>query len=312
MDYKQVIREAWQLAQTHKSFMWCYAFFPELLALLVGIFSFVYQIAAFWKSPIFRNYQGDSFFHDVFSYIVSFFSQQTSLAIVAIVIAAILILLYFTLPVFSKAALVQLIARKRNGQAVKAIDGVSYGFLHFLPLFEYRLLIRTFSFFGLVTELSFVVRNLGTGAFELLIIPFILIFVVAFVLLLLFTYSEYFIIIDNQNMIQSISSSVRLVVRHWQHTFLMLILMGLITIRIFLNILLVLLIPSVIIISTAVLATFALAKVGLVIGCVIALVGLYFSAYLGGILEVFSTAVWVFTFLELTTKEEVDARTESA
>jgi len=308
MNTKEIIRDAWQLTQTNKGLMWTYAFIPELISLLVGILYLAYQFLSFWKSSLFRDYAGDSFFHEVINFSGNFISNNTSLAIVGIFIAAFIGLLYFTLPVFSKAALAQLIARKRNGQDIKIMDGVSYGFLHFLQLFEYRLLIRTFSVFGVFTELSFVVRNLGTGAFEVLLFPFILIFVVGLSLLLLFTYSEYFIIIDDKNMIQAMAASARLVIVHWQQTFLMILLMVLITLRILLNIILVLLIPSIIIISTGILATFALAKVGLVIGLLIAGVGMYFSAYLGGILEVFSTAVWVSTFLELTNEHEKTAR----
>lgn len=288
--------------------MWGYAFVPEFIGLLVGILYLVYQAMSFWTSPVFHEYDGEAFFHELIRYLGSFLSSSGALGVVLIVLAAILVLLYFTLPVFCKAALTQLIARKRNGQSVKAIDGVSYGFLHFLPLFEYRLLIRTFSFFGLLGEASFILRNLGTGALEILAIPFILMFLIGFLLLLLFTYSEYYILIDGMGLMASMGQSVRLVIRHWQHTFLMLILMLLITLRIFFNIILVLLIPAVIVISTGILAAFALAKVGFVIGVVISLVGLYFAAYLGGTLEVFSTSVWVFTFLELTSKAEMSAR----
>lgn len=288
--------------------MWAYAFTPEFIGLLVGIAYLVYQTMSFWTSPVFRDYQGDSFLHEVINVLSAFLAERTSLGILLIVLTAIIVLLYFTLPIFCKASLTQLIARKRNGQDVKTIDGVSYGFLHFLPLFEYRLLIRTFSFFGLIGEASFIARNLGTGALEILLIPFALVFVVGLILLLLFTYSEYFIIIDGTGMMAAMSSSMRLVVRHWQHTFLMLILMVLITLRIFLNIILVLLIPAAIIVSTGVLASFALAKIGVVVGVIIGLVGLYFAAYLGSVLEVFSTSVWVFTFLELTSKAETSAR----
>ncbi|HCW31923.1 MAG: hypothetical protein UT55_C0091G0004 [Candidatus Peregrinibacteria bacterium GW2011_GWE2_39_6] len=311
MNYKEIIRDAWRFTQTNKPLMWWYAFVPEFIGLLVGICYVMYQVLSFWKSPIFREYHGSSFTSDVIIYLSSFLSSQPSLGIILIVLVAIIVLFYFTLPIFSKGALVQLIARKRNGQMVKPVEGISFGFLHFLPLFEYHLIIRTFSLFGLLTEASFVIRNLGTGAFEILLIPFILILAVGLLLLLLFTYSEYFIIIDEKQVIESMGASSKLVIRHWQHTILMLMLMVLITLRIFLNIILVLLIPSVIIISTGILAAFALAKIGLIVGCVMALIGMYFSAYLGGILQVFSTAVWVFTFLELTTAAEISAR-ESA
>lgn len=308
MDYKGVIKEAWALTQQNKSLMWWYAFIPEFLGILIGIFYLTYQVMSFWKSPVFRDYEGDSFVHEVFVAASKFLSHYPSLGIVLIVVAAVVLLVDLFFPIFCKASLAQLIARIRNGQTVRPIDGISYGFLHFLPLFEYRLVIRTFSLVGIITEAAFVIRNFGPDVFRLLFIPFLLIFLLGLLLLLLFTYTEYFIIIDGKSMIPSIGSSVRLVIRHWQHTFLMLILMLLITVRIFLNIILVLLIPALIMLSTAALAALALAKVGMVIGVVVGLVGLYFAAYLAGILEVFSTAVWVFTFLEITKAGEVGAR----
>ncbi len=308
MNYKAVIKDAWHLAQENKPLMWWYAFIPELIGLVVGIFYLVYQFMSFYKSSIFRDYEGDSFLHDVFIYLSEFWDNFPSWTVVLIVIAAITLLFYFFLPIFCKASLVQLIARMRNGQKVKPIDGVSYGFLHFLPLFEYRLLIKSFSLIGIITEASFVVRNLGTGAFEILVIPFVLVFFIGLLLLLLFTYSEYFIIIDGKGMMKSMGASARLVIRHWQHTLLMFILMLLITLRIFLNIVLVLLIPSLIIISTALLAAVAMAKVGFAVGVVLGIIALYFAAYLGAVLEVFSSAVWVFTFLKLTEEGEVSAR----
>ena len=69
-----------------------------------------------------------------------------------------------------------------------------------------------------------------------------------------------------------------------------------------------LLIPSLIIVSTALLTAVAMAKIGLIVGIVLGLVAMYFAAYLGAILEVFSSSVWVFTFLELTAQAELSAR----
>lgn len=308
MNYKAIIRDAWHLAQQNKKLMWMYAFIPEIIGLVVGIIYLGYQFLAFWKSPVFREYSGDSFMHDAFQYVESFWGNFPSWTIVLIVVTAITVLLYFSLPIFCKASLVQLIARMRNGQDIKPIDGISYGFLHFLPLFEYRLLLKTFSLMGILTWAAFVLRNLGVGALELLIIPFILAFLIGLLLLLLFTYSEYFIIIDGRSMMKAMGGSARLVIRHWQHTLLMFILMLLITLRIFLNIVLVLLIPSLIIVSTALLAAVALAKVGFIVGIILGIIALYFAAYIGAVLEVFSSAVWVFTFLELTQHGETSAR----
>jgi len=81
-----------------------------------------------------------------------------------------------------------------------------------------------------------------------------------------------------------------------------------ITLRIILNIVLVLLVPSLIFLAAGLIATVTLAKIGILIGAIVGLIALLFASYFTGILEVFANAVWVFTFLELTEQGEVSAR----
>ena len=44
--------------------------------------------------------------------------------------------------------------------------------------------------------------------------------------------------------------------------------------------------------------------IGVIVGSIVGVIALYFASYFLGIFHVFATAVWTFTFLELTTEEE--------
>lgn len=309
MDYKAVIKDAWLLAKDDRRLFWWWTFMPALLSIIVGIGYFGYQVMALSTSPVVtKNSDSASFMMEMFKWIVGLFQTNTSLGIVLIIVAAVIGLLYLVYPTFSRAALIQLIARIRNKQEVKMLDGITYGALGFLKLFEYHLLIKTFSFVAVITEALFVLRNLGWDALGILTIPFILFGFFGFAVMLFLTYTDFYIVIDEKGVIKSIGESMRLVVRQWRHTLFILILMMLISLRIILNILLVLLVPSLIFIAAGVLATLTFAKIGMVIGAIVGFAGLFFAAYLTGILEVFVNAVWVFTFLELTEEGEVHAR----
>ena len=149
------------------------------------------------------------------------------------------------------------------------------------------------------TEAGFAARNLGTGAMNFLLPIFILAAIIGLVLTLLFTYSEFFIVLEKKSVLRAMGRSAKLVILSWKHTFLIVILMAIIGLRIIINILAVLLVPALIFLAAGLLATLALAKIGILIGVIFGLVGLFVASYFTGILHVFAAAVWTFTFLEL-------------
>ncbi|MFT7184574.1 MAG: hypothetical protein ACI9QC_000919, partial [Oceanicoccus sp.] len=202
--------------------------------------------------------------------------------------------------------LIQLLAKIRAGQKVSMFEGVSFGFNRFLQLFEYQLAIKTFSIVSLITEGALILRMLGVDAFMLFLWALVLFAIIGLILSVLFTYSEFFIVIDNKGVFKSMMASSALVVRHWHHTLFMFLLMAIISIRTILNLLIALLIPILVIAPIFLFASLTLANLGVLIGSTAGLVALYFAAYFLGIFEVFATAVWTFTFLELTSKEDED------
>jgi len=311
MDYKAVVKDAWVLTTRNRKLFWYWAFVPALLSIVAGMGYFGYQVMAFSYSPIYTGAtSGDhvSFMEALIVWILDFLKQNTSQGILLIVVAAIIFLLDMVFPTFCKVALIQLTARIKNGQPVNMIDGITYSALGFLKLFEYHTLIKIFSVVTIVTEAMFVLRNMGWEAFKFMVVPFALFLLFGFLLALFLTYTDYFIVIDGEGVLGSMGKSMKLVILHWRHTILLLMLMILISARIIVNILLVLLVPSLIFLAGGLIATITLAKIGTIIGIIVGIISLFFAAYFTGILEVFANAVWVLTFLQLTEEGEVSAR----
>lgn len=307
MKYRKIIRDAWAFTQQNKSLMKWYGFLPALISTVVSIGYIVYQYFAFIKSPIFSE-QHENLLLEIAKSVLAFIQANPDYITPLIITAIVVGFIYIFYPTFAQGAMIQIIARKRTGQDAKNIDGIRYGLKSFLPLFEYHLIIRGFSITAIVAQVAFVLRNLGTEVLKILMPVFIFVLIVGLIMGLLFTYAELYIVVDRVKVFRSMRRSSSLVLDHWQHTLLVLLLLFIIGLRIVINTILVLVIPILIVAGLGLAASLALGAYSYLIAGIVALIGLYLAGYLGGNLSVFSNAVWTFTFLELTQAEELDAR----
>ncbi len=307
MDYKKIIVDSWRSTQKSKSLIIWFGFLPALFTTTVGIGYMAYQFFAFKKSYLFEDAE-DSFFHDVVLFIWDLVKANVSWTLPMILFLVFFAIFYFLVPTIARASAIQAIARRKNGQDAGAGTGLRHGIMSFLPLFEYHLLIKTFAFFSVMFEMSFVLRNLGPVIFKMFLPVFILLLVISFILTLLFTYTDFFIVIDDLGVFKSMKKSVKLVVMNWKHTVLITILMLIIGIRVIIQAVLVLLVPSLIVLITGYITTIALPVTSVIIGGIFGFVALLVAAYLNGIVDIFSYTVWTYTFLELSSEKEVSAR----
>lgn len=306
MKYRKIISEAWDFTQNNKRLTRWYGVYPSILTLFVGSIYVLYQILAFQRSEYFG---GDgNFWVDLANFLFDYFSQNQDLILPGVISTIVVLVLYFTVPVFLHGGLVEIMTRMRSGQKTRIVQGLSYGAFNFLPLFEYSLLARTFRPLSIITFALMIVRNWGFAPFNFFLPILIILLVIGFGLTVLFTYTEYFIIIDKKGVLNSISSSCALVIKNWQHTLLILLLMVIIVIRVLLNIIIVLLVPFALTGSFAYLATITLPWIGFLVAAIVTFFLLALSAHLAGTLYVFATSVWIISFLELTGEEELNPR----
>lgn len=307
MDYRQLIKDSWQYTQQNKKLIIWFGFIPAILTTSVSIGYLAYQFFAFKKSWVFDDPEG-SFLHDVVSFIWAFVTSHLSWTVPLVIATVILAIIYLLFPTLAKASAIQKIARNRNGQEAGIGTGLKYGLMSFLPLFEYHLLIKTFAFFSILIEMSFVLRNLGSVIFKLLLPVFLLFIVISFLLTLFFTFTDFFIVIDGMGVFESMKKSGRLVFMHWKHTFLITLLMVIIGIRVIIQAFVVFFIPIIIVLITGYIATVTIPVTGLLVGGIVGGITLIVASYLNGIVDIFSYSVWTLAFLELTGEKEVSAR----
>lgn len=308
MKYRAIIHEAWAITQTHKKLIWAFAFVPAVLTTIVSTVYLTYQVAAFYTSP----YLNPSIPEDkhaltfIFHTLVDSFKSNPGMTVFFLILAALVVLAYILVPVFTQGALIQTLARIRAGQEIPLVQSVTYGFTRFLQLLEYNLAIKSFSLVSLLGDAAFAFRNLGPGVFSFVGWIFLLAIFVGLAVTLLFTFAEFYIVIDQEGVVSSMIKSSGLVVRQWHHTLFMLLLMSVIIARIVLNILVALLVPTLVIAPFVIFTSTIYTIIGVVVGSILGLVALYFTSYFLGIFHIFVTGVWTFTFLDLTASEKND------
>ena len=310
MDYKQIIQESWDFAQNHRGIMFIYAFVPAIINATFSIGFISYQILSIRNSPE-LGFSDESFMQKFFALAQSFINQYPDLLVPIIIFLAIYFLAHTFLPVLSRGAIIQLSARIRNKQNPKLIAGVAYGLKSFLPMFGFGTFLSIFSLSTIISYFLMVLRNFGLGTTQFFIPIFIILFLVGLVMNFLFAFSESFIVIDNKSIDSAIWSSSRLVIRNWAETFLVLILVGLIAIRVILNMVILFLIPFLASVAISFFTTVNLQNVGYIITTLVVVFALYIIGYIGGTFTLFSNTVWTFAFLDLTNKEEISARTQT-
>ncbi len=307
MDYRLIIAQSWEYTQKNKRLIFWLGFIPAIFTTIFSIGALAHQYFSFKSSYLFDNAE-HSFMHDVIAFIWTFIQDHMAWTIPMIVLVAVFVIAYLLVPTFARASAIQMIARNRNGQKASVGTGVKHGVVSFLPLFEWHILAGTFSFFSMLFEMSFVLRNLGPVIFRLLIPVFLILIVISLFLTLLFIYTDFYIVVDGEGVFRSMKKSARLVFTNLQETFLITALMLIIGVRIIIQAIIVFLIPVLVVMITGYVAAIAVPAVGLIIGGILAVVGLGFASYLNGIVDIFSYTVWTFTFLELTSQKELSAR----
>lgn len=299
MNTRDIVRKAWQMTQVHlKKLIW-YGAVPAFFSVVVSVVYLAYQYEAFRSSPLFSDHPSSGVISN-FGKLWGFVSGHVGLSIAFGVMAVLIVLGYILLPPIFRGTLIQAVMRIRH---YKPIEGsFQTGVRKFFPMFEFGLLTGAFSITTLFTEGSFVLRWWGERMFFFVLPMLLFVAMVGLIISFLFTYSEYFIVLKDENIMKSLGSSAVLVISNLRRTILIFILMILISARVILNVLLVLFIPMLIIGISSFFATVAWVKVGIAINILIGIGLVLLASYLMGLFHVFSTTVWVLTFDILSQK----------
>lgn len=299
MNYREILITAWGITRDHRGLL-KYGIIPSFFGSIVGFMYISYQIFAFKHSKIFGGDSGR--YVEVIQNVWDFILSYTGFAFALLGGGILLLLLYFLIPIIFTGSLIDLVAKIRTQRP--ATGGLASGVLHFLPLFQFSAMTSPFHFITLFSESAFVLRNLGTGIWFFLF-PIILIFAITGgIFTMIFAYAEQYIVLEDKKMGEALFSSTRLVIENLKEAFFLAIMMIIVSLRVLLNVVVILFLPLLFILFTGWLATTFSQTIAITIGLIIGIIILSGSSYLLGGFTVLQNAVWTVSFLEFRKKQE--------
>lgn len=299
MDYKAIVKESWELTQSNKGLLWLGSI-SAFITTIAGIVILIYQITSFQHSALFG---GHFDYNELVGQAVTVIQNHTFLSFLLVGISIILLIIYMFVPLIINGALIDLISKIKQNRPLKG--GVGKGIMCLFPMVKYHALISPFGLFSILMEISFILRLSGLEIMYFVLPFFILFFLIGFIMIIIFSFADQYIILENSSFIAAMGHSTKLVLVNFRETIFLMLLMLLISVRIFINVILILLVPFLIITVSGYLASIMLAQIGTYIAIGVGVILLFLTAYFIGTLNVFTSAVWTLSFLEMRKEEDV-------
>ncbi len=296
MNPRDVIAKAWAITKKEQQVRrWGYA--SALLETLLNTKLLIYQV---WFLISYLQGNPIGFFADV-----ELLSQYVSFGTLATIVGTFLLLIAieWIFPHMAAGAIIGLGAKSYKKEEVKG--GLVLALYNFFPIFA----VREMFFLGhlpmVITLSSLLLRYAPAMApfgIFLLCIGFLITNLFRFFLI----FGEEAVVIRKKGIGDALRHSFKLVVSYLGHVVFLLIIGFVISLRIFLNVIMIFLVPGIIIGIGFVLALFLDPLISYGIGAILGLVIIGFASYLFAYLEVFRQNIWTITYIELSRLKELD------
>ena len=299
MTPREIVARAWAITKKERQLRhWGYS--SALLQTLLNVKLITYQSWFFYLYVI----KGETIsFFAMEELFLTVMSAGAAWTLIITIFAMILIELVY--PHFAKGAIIGLAAKAHLKQEVKG--GLVLAIYNFGAVFVAHEVLVLSSLTTVITIGSLMIRYGPTG--DLLWVPIgmlIFLWIFSCILKFLAAFAEEAIVIHKMGPFEAIGRSIKLILSHLGHVFFLFLLLFVISMRILLNVAMVVVIPAVVI-GTGLLLTQFLSpalsySIGGVIGLVLVAAASYFFAYL----MVFKQTVWTITYLELSSMKDLD------
>jgi hypothetical protein len=293
---REIIAQAWTIATTETTLkQW--GFFGSTLRLLLDIKLVSYQIYFFFA---FLAGKEVGLFDDA---ILLHGLVSLPVFITIITLFLLLVIAELFIPSFTDGAIIGLTAKAH--QKEKMTGGFVMALYNFFPVFT---LHEIFVFSGvnlLITAVSIILRY-GGGMKGFLIVIAVILWIFSSTLKFFASFAESAIVVKKANVFNAISESIKLVFSYPWHIIFILLLMLIISIRIFVNLAILIMIPGVVF-GLGLLLTYVLTPaISYTIATIVALILIGIASYFFTYLHVFKQAVWTIMYMELIKEKDLD------
>jgi hypothetical protein len=226
----------------------------------------------------------------ILNFIHSQYIQEFLLWTTIFIIAYILLV-----PIF-ESALIKYIRKKDIWEETDIWDAISMWFYKFLPIFEYNNLFSEFKFLSIINFYLFMLRFFEFHYIKQINYVFLIILLFSIIINILFTYSKFFIIIENKKIFKSIWESTKLSLINIKNTFKLYIIMFILHIRVIINFVLFLIFPIIIVSVVWIITSQILQTIALIIIITLFIFFIIFLGYLAWVLEALRISIWYYAY----------------
>lgn len=298
MTPRDIIANAWQITMRETPIRrWGFA--QTLLETLLEAKLVFYQIYFIYKYV--KEGEGAGFF-DMEAILYKQLPLWLFLTIITTFILMVIIEIF--LPKMCLGAVIGLAAKSYRKEEIRG--GLVLALYNFWPIFAIQEFFLFSSIVTTITAISLALRY-GTEGLRFTAIGFILLFFLLSNILKFFaSFAEEGIVIRKAGIFHATGQSFKLIVSYLSHVMFLLILLLMISIRIAINAVTILFIPGIAIGLGLLLPIFLPSTLSYIIATVVTVIAIVFVSYLLTYLHVFKQTVWTITYLELSTKKDLD------
>lgn len=304
MTPREIIAKAWAMTKKEKQLR-RWGFSSALLETLLNIKLLVYQSWFFYLYVI----KGETIsFFAMEELLLEIMPEAAAWTLIIIIFSMVAIELVF--PHFAKGAIIGLAAKSHTKQEVKG--GLILALYNCVPIFIVHELFVLGGISTVITIGSLMIRYGPGGDFLLLPLGLLgLFWVLSNILQFFAAFAEEAIVIHKLGPFAAIGKSMKLIISHLGHVVFLLILLFVISLRILINIVMILLVPGIVIGTGLLLAQFLSPTVSYTIGSILGLIMTVAASYFFAYVTVFRQTVWTITYLELSQLKDLDVITDS-
>ena len=297
MNYKNIVSDAWKLAQEHSYLQW-FAILPMMGAIIIdGLYIPLrygrYFISDFWGV--------------VNDFIITLQTSYNPLFIISIIAIIFAIIFHFLLSAFFEGGLIALINKiiQSDHKRVRSSLGFGYAMSVYLRLLKLHALTGIINPVLIYIGMSLLFEY-QRYLFHLILWPMLVIEFIAIFFRLGTIYSDYDLVLKNSQIIGSIKNSFSIVIFNLKETLFIASIVLLIIVRAIINLLLVFIVPLGLIWFTTSVLNITSNTIVISIMVFIILFLYYYIVKFTSLFWVFTTAIWVYTFRALSQSTQKD------
>ncbi len=298
MTPREIIAEAWAITLREPSLRrWGFfsSFFETLFALKLILYQGYFAYAYFFS--------GESVgFFDDFIWLYDHVAPWFFFTI--IITFCILLLIEWFVPHLAHGAIIGLSAKAHKKQEVKG--GLVLALYNFFAIFAIHEFLILAGLPMVITICSVALRYIEGDAHWFIVGIVMIFWLMSITLKFLFSFAQPAIVVEKIGVFESMGLSYKMVVSYLGQVMFLLLLLLVISLRIFFNTAVILLIPAVIFGLVLLLGTFLSMFITWTIASIVGIALILVASYFFGYLHVFRDAVWTITFIELRKNKDLD------